>query len=217
MISLRFFLSLVFSICCTDVVYALNLSSPSLHEVLLPVPNTLADKILGARLSVSGATAAVSALTDNTRASGSVYIYDAEESWRLTTELNSPLSTDNFGQAIVLENNTLIVSADRDGEDAGAVYVFERNSLSSPEPWQQTAKISPPDGIAGDRFGGAIALAGDTLYIGAPLHTQGKLYIFKRNPESRQWLYIDSVIPDDPQALKFASAIATEVSQLLSS
>ncbi|TXL02230.1 hypothetical protein BMR07_18205, partial [Methylococcaceae bacterium CS1] len=212
MISLRFFLSLVFSICCTDVVYALNLSSPSLHEVLLPVPNTLADKILGARLSVSGATAAVSALTDNTRASGSVYIYDAEESWRLTTELNSPLSTDNFGQAIVLENNTLIVSADRDGEDAGAVYVFERNSLSSPEPWQQTAKISPPDGIAGDRFGGAIALAGDTLYIGAPLHTQGKLYIFKRNPESRQWLYIDSVIPDDPQALKFASAIATEVS-----
>jgi hypothetical protein len=74
----------------------------------LVTPGTLADRTLGARISVSGSTAAVVALADNSSSTGSVYLYDAQEDWRLITELNSASNKDNFGQNIILQNNILI-------------------------------------------------------------------------------------------------------------
>lgn len=191
-------------------VYAVNLQAPPLYEAVLTVPGTLADKTFGARFSVSGYTAAIAALPSSDRATGSVYLYNAQEDWRLAAELNSLSNVDNFAQNIVLEGHILIVSADRDDQDTGAVYVFERNSLLSLQPWRQTAKIIAPDKLPGDRFGSAIALSGDALYIGAPSHDQGKVYVFQRNPETGQWLFLDSIAPKDPQALMFGASIARD-------
>ncbi|NYT46930.1 MAG: hypothetical protein H0A75_04205 [Candidatus Methanofishera endochildressiae] len=150
------------------------------------------------------------ALADNSSSTGSVYLYDAQEDWRLITEFNSASNTDNFGQNIILQNNILIISADRDDQGAGAVYIFERLSPASPEPWQKTAKITAPDKSTGTRFGGAIAWVDNVLYIGAPEHDQGKVYIFQRDSESGQWLFQESMVPDDPQALAFGSSIAQD-------
>ncbi|WP_428356667.1 hypothetical protein [Methyloprofundus sp.] len=191
---------------------------PFQHEVQLSTPATLADKKLGTALAVSGATAAVAAFPDTSSASGSVYIYAAGESWRLTTELNSQPSTDGFGQHIVLVNDSLFVSASKDDEggvDSGAVYVFERNPITAIQPWRQLAKIKAPDMAAESGFGDAIAFYDDFLYIGAARHGQGKVYIYSRDAESKQWRFMESIEPDDPQALRFGAAIALDKETLI--
>jgi hypothetical protein len=65
----------------------------------------------------------------------------------------------------------------------GAVYVFVRQSGN----WTLVKKLVAPDGEAGDQFGAAVALEGDTLVVGAPWHEvdgvidRGAAYVFSRN------------------------------------
>ena len=202
-------------------VYAVGevrLQLPFRYEIQLATPATLAAKRLGTALAISESTAAVAARADKNHSSGSVYIYEALGNWRLSVELNSPASADNFSQHIVLANDLLIVSASLDDEagiDSGAVYVFERSPVTAVLPWQQTAKIKAPDISAGSNFGDAIALYDDFLYIGATQHGQGKVYIFFRDPKSGVWNFIESIVPDDPQALRFGAAIARDKETLI--
>lgn len=216
MILLRFIFCLLASLCLVTNALALNFSK--LHEVQLPVPATLADRTLGTALAISGSTAAVAAHSSDNAITGSVYLYDAQENWRLTTELTSGLPADNFARRLILADDLLIVSADRDDElgvDSGAVYFFERISADQPHHWQQTAKLTAPDTQAGDQFGGGIAWVNGTLYIGAPTRGQGKVYIFSRDNESREWRAKASIEPEDPQALRFGAAIAQDGQTLI--
>lgn len=204
----RFIFTLLFSLCITSKVMALDFSN--LHEVKLPVPVTLAERTLGTALAISGSTAAVAAHSNDNTIAGSVYLYAVTEHWRLLTELSSEFSADDFAKSIVLVNNLLFISADRDdtqGVDSGAVYIFERTAEDKPHAWQQKAKLIAPDAQAGDRFGTAIAFVNDVLYIGAPQRGQGKVYIFTRDTGSGRWQVTDSIEPKDSQALHFGAAI----------
>ncbi len=204
----RFIFTLLFNLCIVSNALALNFSS--LHELKLPVPATLAERTLGTSLAMSGSTAAVAAFTNDNAIAGSVYLYAANEHWRLLTELQSGVSADYFAKSIVLVNNILVVSAERDdtqGIDSGAVYIFEQTANAHSNDWRQTAKIMASDAQAGDRFGAGIAFVDDVLYIGAPLRGQGKVYIFTQNRESGRWQNEASVEPQDPQALGFGAAI----------
>ena len=205
---LRLIFSLLFSLCVVSDALALNLSK--LHEVKLPIPATLGDKTLGAEIAISGSTAAIAAFSDDKNTAASVYLYAAQENWRLSAELRSEYSADGFAKHIILHDNLLLVSADKDdsqGSNSGAVYIFERTLADNPHHWQQTAKLTAPDAQAGDHFGGSIALVNDVLYIGAPSRGQGKIYIFARDTQSRRWQATDSIEPKDPQALQFGAAI----------
>lgn len=76
-----------------------------------------------------------------------------------------------FGSsAVIYDDGTIIVGAPRaaypafaDG-NAGAAYVFELKDGS----WNQTIKLSAPDGMSGDGFGAALAVIGDKIVVGAP-------------------------------------------------
>lgn len=213
---LRLIFSLLFSLCVVSDVLALNLSK--LHEIKLPIPATLADKALGAEIEISGSTAAIAAYSDDKNTAGSVYLYAAQENWRLTAELRSEFTADNFAKHIILHDNLLLVSADRDdshGINSGAVYVFERTLADNPHHWQQTAKLTAPDAQTGDRFGGAIALVNDVLYVGAPSRGQGKVYIFTRDNQLSSWRATESIEPEDPQALRFGAAIDQDGESLI--
>src|SRR5262249_17755189 len=48
--------------------------------------------------------------------------------------------------------------------DAGAAYAFHHDANG----WSQTQKLVSPDPWAGDQFGGAAAIRGDVLAVGAP-------------------------------------------------
>lgn len=86
---------------------------------------------------------------------------------------------DRFGREIALSGNTLAVGANReDGSsvgvngspiddgaaNAGAVYVFSLDTVGS---WLEQAYVKPSNTGAGDAFGHAIALDGDTLAVSA--------------------------------------------------
>ena len=84
-----------------------------------------------------------------------------------------------FGAALDGDDATLVVGAPGAGT-GGTVYVFTRSA----DAWTPAATIVPADAQAGDEFGAAVALAGDTLVVGAPGRDQagaadvGAAYVF---------------------------------------
>lgn len=93
-------------------------------------------------------------------------------------------SGDRFGSAVALSGDTLAVAAPEedsgargiDGDpasntavDSGAVYVFVRTTTG----WALQAYVKAFNADAGDRFGSAVALAGDTLVVGASGEASG--------------------------------------------
>ncbi|MCX6672102.1 MAG: FG-GAP repeat protein, partial [Euryarchaeota archaeon] len=91
---------------------------------------------------------------------------------------------DDFGIYASLDGDTALVGAcadDDNGVDSGSAYVFTRTGTT----WTQQAKLLPSDGAAGDLFGGAVSLSGDTALIGADQDSDngnwsGSAYVFTR-------------------------------------
>lgn len=76
---------------------------------------------------------------------------------------------------------------DESAFNAGAAYVFGRNEGGA-DNWGQMAKLTATDSLAGDGFGYAVAVAQDTIAVGAPNHDHspvvtdtGAVYVFARN------------------------------------
>ena len=87
-------------------------------------------------------------------------------------------TNDNFGISVAIAGDTLVVGAsgessnatgvdgdqsDNSAEDAGAVYVFTRNGSI----WSQQAYLKASNAEVDDQFGTSVAIAGDTLVVGA--------------------------------------------------
>ncbi|MCK5890012.1 MAG: hypothetical protein KAG19_08715 [Methylococcales bacterium] len=206
-------LNILFFVCSTSFAETLTLSIPTTHESRFPTPPTLGDKTLGTALANSGVTVAVSARFDGDSKSGSVYIFNQQKRWVLASELTTPNIADNFAKQIILTDKILIVSADRDdsqGEDSGAVYIFEKGAGANPK-WQKVAKLTAPNGQEGVHFGAAIFLSdNNVLYIGAPADGQGKVYIYRPSDGFKVWGSPSVIVPNDPTALSFGAAIAQE-------
>ncbi len=84
-------------------------------------------------------------------------------------------ANDGFGYSLALAGDTLVVGApgeasadgnqtDNSAVDSGAVYVFTRTGSN----WSQQAYLKASNTDAYDGFGVSVALAGDTLVVGAP-------------------------------------------------
>jgi hypothetical protein len=79
---------------------------------------------------------------------------------------SDPVRYGGFGAALAVSGDTLAVGApghDGNGLATGAVYVFRRSGTD----WQQEALVQAADGRRRDLFGTSVALAGDTLAVGA--------------------------------------------------
>jgi hypothetical protein len=93
---------------------------------------------------------------------------------------------DNLGGAVALSGHTAVIGAPHDDApyyDQGSVYVFAHNGAI----WTLQQKLVAADGEAGDMFGVAVALEGDTLVAGARYGNaggsgnQGSVYVFTRS------------------------------------
>src|SRR5438128_1322177 len=86
---------------------------------------------------------------------------------------------DDFGFAVAISGDTVVVGAagedsnatgvDGDGtnnsaSNSGAAYVFVRSGTM----WSQQAYLKASNTDAGDDFGFAVAISGDTVVVGAP-------------------------------------------------
>ncbi len=156
------------------------------------------------RLSVSGASGfgsavAMDPVTNNiavAEASGeSVYIYDESGgSFDLVRDLSNPgSSTDDFGAALAMYNDVLVVGAPQAlnslTDPTGVVYVYVYNFLTGEWP------ISPNQTIEGSfdtgEFGASVALDNGILAVGAPnagMDAFGQAYVYRYDSLNSQFV-----------------------------
>jgi len=130
-------------------------------------------------LSSSGDTALVGAGFDDTAGgsnAGSAYVFtrDGNGSWTFQQQLLAPdgAAGDKFGVSVALSSSggAAIVGAYEDdtvgGIDAGSASMF---TLGGAGVWTFYDQLLAPEGTAGDRFGGSVALTslGDAAIVGS--------------------------------------------------
>jgi hypothetical protein len=139
---------------------------------------TASEGYFGYVVAVSGDTVVVGAPfdDDNGTGSGAAYVFgrnqDGADAWGQVAKLMAPdgEAYDRFGFSVGVSGDAILVGAsgdDDNGDNSGAAYVFERNQGGA-DSWGQVAKLTPSNGAAGDCFGRAAAVSGDTVVVGAP-------------------------------------------------
>lgn len=93
---------------------------------------------------------------------------------------NDASARSEFGRSVRVVGDTAIVGAPGEssaGNDAGALYVFERSGTN----WSQSAKLLASNASAGDVFGTSLGFDGSRCVSGAPFAlTGGAAYVFVR-------------------------------------
>lgn len=125
----------------------------------------------GVGVSMNSDEAVVGSLwdDDNGSESGSAYLFTRNGStWTQSQKLiaSDGDGSDNFGGAVALVNDKLIVTAPTDedfGSFAGAAYEFTYNGNT----WTETNKLGSPDANQNEGFGRLIANSGKTIAIAA--------------------------------------------------
>jgi len=86
--------------------------------------------------------------------------------WTLQQQLTASdgAASDNFGLSVAISGNTLLIGAPIRNGGKSAAYVFVRNTGM----WTQQQEMAASDGAAGDDFGEAVSVSGDTAIISAP-------------------------------------------------
>jgi hypothetical protein len=162
------------------------------HQALLTAGDGAGNDQFGTAIAVFGDTALVGVPFDDVSApnAGSAMLFTHEgDRWLPRAKLSppDPVPVGGFGLAVALSGDTAVVGAPQShnvvGIDAGAAYVFTREGAL----WSFQAKLNSIDGAPQDLFGGAVAIAGDTVVIGARGHDlpaaidSGAAYVFTRN------------------------------------
>jgi hypothetical protein len=147
----------------------------------------------GCAVAISGDLVVVGSCQDDTVAgsdAGSVYVFARSGSiWTQQAHLYAAdaVSNDHFGAAVGISGKRIVVGAWADdtaiGNYAGSAYVFGRVGGV----WTQQDHIFAGDPEAGDEFGSALAISGDTVVVGVPEDTTpggsnaGSAYIYVEN------------------------------------
>jgi len=148
-----------------------------------------ASDYFGTSVAIAGDTIVVGAHFDdgNGSNSGSAYVYmRTGTTWSQQAKLTASdaAANDVFGVSVAIAGDTIVVASDLDddnGIDSGSVYVFTRTGTT----WTQQAKLIANDGAASDFFGYNVAIAGDTIVVGARMHddngnNSGSAFVFTR-------------------------------------
>lgn len=134
---------------------------------------------------------------DNSQNAGAAYVFTRSAGdWNQQAYLKASTETPDqfghlFGVSVALENDTLVVGAFAENGDAnstsadpnnlatnsGAAYVFTRSSGV----WSDLAYLKASNAGAGDSFGAAVALDGDSV-VGASLEEDGDINSTAANP-----------------------------------
>ena len=166
------------------------------QQAYVKASNTEASDSFGGPIALAGDLLAVGASSEDSKAtgingdendngafnSGAVYVFSRTNgSWaqEAYVKASNTEARDGFGWNVALDGDTLVVGApgedssatgfngdqgNNNAADSGAVYVFTRGNGG----WTQQAYLKASNTGAGDRFGSSVALAGNTLVVGAP-------------------------------------------------
>lgn len=176
----------------------------------LSAPNPATNGNFGGAVAIAGDTLVVRAREPR---SVSVFIR-VDGLWAEQQTLTSPVpgESDGFGAAVAVSGETIVVgarTADQAATHAGVAYVFTRTDGI----WSHQQTLTASDAEATDFFGGAVALCGDRVLVGATGDDNaggtnaGAVYAFAR--EGEIWTEIQKLVASDPGGFdEFGSSIA---------
>ncbi|HYF62495.1 MAG TPA: FG-GAP repeat protein [Herpetosiphonaceae bacterium] len=165
------------------------------QQAYLKASNTGADDYFGWGVALDGDTLVVTAINEDSAATGvggnqndnsasgagAAYVFvRTGTAWTQQAYLkaSNPGAFDAFGYSVSLDKDTIVIGAyqeasaatgvDGDQSDnsiggAGAAYVFARSGTA----WAQQAYLKSPNTMPNQVFGIAVAVAGDTVVVGA--------------------------------------------------
>lgn len=179
----------------------------------------------GYSVALAGDTAVVGAPNHFASASsaGQAYVFVRSGTiWSEQARLSVPgaAANDYLGRSVALDVDTAVVGApgvDLTGQtDAGAAYVFFRTGAA----WAQQQRLVAMDALAGDAFGSAVAVSGNTAVAGSPRDDTaagadaGSAYVFLRTGTT--WAQQMQLFAADAAATDlFGSAVGVSVDTAL--
>jgi len=113
---------------------------------------------------------------------GSAYVFKRDgTAWAEQAKLlaSDGLYLSQFGFAVSIFENYILIGAPNHDLGKGAVYIFKRNGII----WEEEAILSASDGETSDNFGNSVSIHGDYVVIGASSDDdeKGSAYVFKRD------------------------------------
>jgi hypothetical protein len=164
----------------------------------LKSPAPMASAGFGQAIAISASTVAIGEEQEGTVMAGNVFLHTRTgSSWSPPVTIAGPPSASGFGGAIAIDGDTFVTGAFNEtigaASVAGAAYVYVRTASG----WEQQARLTAPVPRQNESFGTSVALAEDTIVIGAsgdssaatgvnPVHDDtdatrsGAVYVFGR-------------------------------------
>ena len=99
---------------------------------------------------------------------GSIYVFErADDGWDFAYIITGDDVEigDEFGAALAVDGDRLLVGSPGRADGIGGAYIFERGNDGE---WTQTAEFVPPADREIRGAGASVALSGDAVYLGAP-------------------------------------------------
>jgi hypothetical protein len=159
--------------------YALTVARGS-QQAFVKAGDTARDAFFGTAVAISGDTMVIGAESAGGTGAAYVFVRDAatgvwSQQQRLQAHNAEP--EDRFGHAVAISSDTIVIGAPSEAGSAtmvngadsnsatlsGAAYVFVRSDGA----WSQQAYLKASNSGAFDLFGISVAIAGDTIAIGA--------------------------------------------------
>ncbi len=170
---------------------------PLAQQAYLKASNTGADDRFGCSVAVSGDTAVVGTVWEDSSATGIngnqadnsamnsgvayVFVRDADGIWSQQAYLKASNSQagDVFGVSVAVSGDTVVVGAPSEDSNAGGVNGNQSDNSASASGaayvfvrdsagvWSQQAYLKASNTTAGDGFGQSVAVSGDTVVVGA--------------------------------------------------
>ncbi len=161
----------------------------------LLAPDGTDGDVFGSFVAIDGDYVVVGAERDDSRGAdaGAVYVFQRTEdnTWDSGIKLLAfdGAAGDRFGWSVAVGGDNIVVGSlyeDTQGENAGAVYVFQQTGTNS---WDAGIKLLAPDGVADNLFGFSVDIKGDYVIVGAPEEKSrginaGAAYVFHRSTVS---------------------------------
>ncbi len=197
------------------------------HPEVIKLLGAEASDNFGFSVAVSGDIVVVGAILGDGVAedSGAAYIFERNhggpDNWGQVTTLapTSGGSGDNFGFAVAIDDDTVVVGApnyDGFAVDAGAAFVFGRNQGGA-DNWGQVDRIGDTSASQGDYFGFSVAVQVPLIVVGAAFGNigvprSGAAYVFERNQgtQADTWGQVGQLVvlsPSEDDHLGFRIAI----------
>jgi uncharacterized membrane protein len=126
--------------------------------------------IVGANWEAGDETSTAASPNNDGHLAGAVYVYVRSGStWTQQAYLkasNAGTGGDEFGTAVGISSDTIVVGAPERSGAAGAAYVFTRSGTTWTEQAYLEASNFADESV--DNFGFSVAVYGDTIVVGAP-------------------------------------------------